>query len=166
MNPYLLDLMEAEALEHLEVEVYYDTSWDELWSYVASKANPRWRWYLLERRSGVIVAWENGPREDAALEALLAKVAHLPLRVCYTDDLGAYERLLPARYAHVVERRQTWKIERRPLNLRTHLKRLSRKTLCFSKSEHVHDNVIGLYIERHYYRHGRFRDAVLANQRL
>ena len=42
MNPYLLDLMEAEALEHLEVEVYYDTTWDELWSYVASKANPRW----------------------------------------------------------------------------------------------------------------------------
>ena len=135
-----------------------------MWSYVGSKANARWTWYLVERQSGVIVAWENGRRDDAALKALLVKVAHLPIRCCYTDGLAAYARWLS--YEHRVETGQTWRIERRNLNLRTHLKRLSRKTLCFSKSELVHDNVIGMYIERYYYRHGSFGEAVQANQRL
>ena len=158
--------METEALEQLEVGLYYDTDWDELWSYVGSKANPRWTWYLLERRSGIVVAWQNGRREDAALEALLLKVEHLPLRLCYTDGLAAYARRLAPVYEQVVEAGQTWRIERRNLNLRTHLKRLSRKTLCFSKSEVVHDHVIGMYIERYYYRHGRFSTAAHAYQRL
>ncbi|MDR1582354.1 MAG: IS1 family transposase, partial [Prevotellaceae bacterium] len=39
----------------------------------------------------------------------------------------------------------TWKIERKNLNFRTHLKRLNRKTVCFSKNEQIHDNVIGMY---------------------
>ena len=133
---------------------------------MGSKANARWLWYLVERRSGVIVAWESGSREDAVLKRLLLKVEHLPLRQSYTDGLAAYARHLTCRYEHRVESGQTWRIERRNLNLRTHLKRLSRKTLCFSRSEVVHDNVIGMYIERYYYRHGSFGEAVQANQRL
>ena len=162
MNPYLLDLMEAEALAQLEVELYYDTAWDELsvirrlegepaLDVVPARAPKRGRGGLAER---------------AARAALLVKVAHLPLRLCYTDGLAAYARLLAPVYEQVVEAGQTWRIERRNLNLRTHLKRLSRKTLCFSKSEHVHDNVIGMYIERYYYRHGRFSEADRANQRI
>ncbi|MFZ1343511.1 IS1 family transposase, partial [Thiothrix eikelboomii] len=34
-------------------------------------------------------------------------------------------------------------------NLRTHLKRLARKTICFSRSVEVHDKVVGEYIARH-----------------
>ncbi|MDR0414012.1 MAG: IS1 family transposase [Prevotellaceae bacterium] len=30
------------------------------------------------------------------------------------------------------------------------LKRLNRKTVCFSKNEQLHDNVIGVYIEKYY----------------
>ncbi|MDR2064730.1 MAG: IS1 family transposase, partial [Prevotellaceae bacterium] len=43
---------------------------------------------------------------------------------------------------------KTWKIERKNLNFRTHLKRLNRKTICFSKNEQIHDNIIGMYIEK------------------
>ena len=39
-------------------------------------------------------------------------------------------------------------IERKNLNLRTRLKRLTRKTICFSKSEKMHELVIGLYINK------------------
>ncbi|MDR2510974.1 MAG: IS1 family transposase, partial [Bacteroidales bacterium] len=42
------------------------------------------------------------------------------------------------------------------LNFRTHLKRLNRKTICFSKNETVHDNVIGMYIENFYFRTGTY----------
>jgi insertion element IS1 protein InsB len=41
------------------------------------------------------------------------------------------------------------KIERKHLTLRTRIKRLARKTICFSKSEEMHDLVIGLFINRY-----------------
>jgi insertion element IS1 protein InsB len=40
------------------------------------------------------------------------------------------------------------KIERKHLTLRTRLKRLARKTLCFSRSRFMHDLLIGLYMNR------------------
>ncbi|MFN7317404.1 MAG: IS1 family transposase, partial [Microcystis sp.] len=47
---------------------------------------------------------------------------------------------------HVVGKRNTQKIERKHLTLRTRIKRLARKTICFSKSVILHDIVIGLFI--------------------
>ncbi len=44
---------------------------------------------------------------------------------------------------HQVGKRNTQKIERKNLNFRTGIKRLTRKTICFSKSETLHDTVIG-----------------------
>ena len=38
-------------------------------------------------------------------------------------------------------------------------KRLNRRTICYSKSEEVHDNVIGMYIERYYFKTGLFRNT-------
>jgi len=35
------------------------------------------------------------------------------------------------------------------INLRTRIKRLVRRTICFSKIERVHDLVIGLFINRY-----------------
>ncbi|TNL02467.1 hypothetical protein CYD30_26780 [Kosakonia cowanii] len=35
------------------------------------------------------------------------------------------------------------KVEIAALNLRSHLERLARKTICFSKSEEMHDKIIG-----------------------
>jgi insertion element IS1 protein InsB len=29
-------------------------------SFVGSKKNQRWTWYIVERKSGIIIAWENG----------------------------------------------------------------------------------------------------------
>lgn len=42
-------------------------------------------------------------------------------------------------------------IERQNLNLRTHPKRLQRKTIGFSKSVEIHDKVIGEFINRHFF---------------
>ena len=47
-----------------------------------------------------------------------------------------------------VGKQNTQKIERKNLNLRTWIKRLTRKTICFSKSEKMHDIVIGLLINK------------------
>ena len=37
----------------------------------------------------------------------------------------------------------------RVLTLRTRIKRLARKTICFSKSIQMHDIVIGLFVNRY-----------------
>ncbi|EOF5434913.1 IS1 family transposase, partial [Salmonella enterica] len=41
--------------------------------------------------------------------------------------------------------------ERHNLNLRIHIKRLARKTICYSRSVELHEKVIGTYIERYHY---------------
>ncbi len=41
------------------------------------------------------------------------------------------------------------RIKRKHLRLRTRIKRLTRKTICFSKSEEMHDLLIGLFINRY-----------------
>jgi hypothetical protein len=43
----------------------------------------------------------------------------------------------------------TQQLERKHLTLRTRIKRLVRKTICFSKSVEMHDTVIGLFINRY-----------------
>ncbi|WP_410525951.1 IS1 family transposase [Rickettsia endosymbiont of Cantharis rufa] len=48
----------------------------------------------------------------------------------------------------MVSKKYTQRIERGNLNLRTRCKRLTRKTICFSKSLDIHDKVIGTLIER------------------
>ena len=162
MNSFTLDWIEAAQLETLDVELHYSTEWDEFWSFVGCKSNIRWTWYVIEKQSGIILAWQNGRRTDEVLEQLLRKVAHLPIRISYTDDWGAYSRLFPNEYMHIIGKDNTWKIERKNLNFRTHIKRLSRRTICFSKNETIHDNVIGMYIEKYYFNHGRFADAIRA----
>jgi insertion element IS1 protein InsB len=46
-------------------------------------------------------------------------------------------------------KRGTQKIERKHLTLRARIKRLVRKTICFSKTTQMHDIVIGLFVNRY-----------------
>src|SRR5215510_13710781 len=68
----------------------------------------------------------------------------------YTDGWGAYRRHIDAD-KHTVGKQHTQKIERKHTTLRARIKRLVRKTLCFSKSIQMHDLVIGLFINRFAY---------------
>ncbi|WP_225907743.1 IS1 family transposase [Leptolyngbya sp. BL0902] len=66
----------------------------------------------------------------------------------YTDRWRAYLRLIePER--HTVGKANTQRIEQKHLTLRTRIKRLARKTICFSKSILMHDTVIDLFINRY-----------------
>ena len=62
--------------------------------------------------------------------------------------LGAYARHLDAAQ-HTVGKAHTQKIESKHINLRTRIKRLVRRTICFSKTERMHDLVVGLLINRY-----------------
>ncbi len=108
---------------------------------------PRWLWAALDHQTGRIVAYTFGRRTDRALVKLKALLAPFGIRRFYTDGWGAYRRYLdPTR--HVVGKRRTQQLERKHLTLRTRLKRLVRKTICFSKSVQMHEIVVGLFINR------------------
>lgn len=68
-----------------------------------------------------------------------------------TDGWGAYERHI-SEEQHEIGKRKTQRIERKHLGLRTRIKRLARKIICFSRSEEMHDIVIGLFINRYEFR--------------
>ena len=80
--------------------------------------------------------------------ALQKKLSCFDIDFYYTDDWGAYDRNLPAQ-KHLLGKRHTQAIERKHLTLRTRIKRLARRTICFSKLEKMHDIVIGLFINRY-----------------
>jgi insertion element IS1 protein InsB len=121
---------------------------DEMWSYVGKKKEPRWLWHAIEHQTGKVLAYVFGRRKDAVLRELKQLLEPFGITRFYTDRWGAYERQLePERYCP--GKRQTQRIERKHLTLRTRIKRLARKTICFSKSIQMHDLVIGLFVNRY-----------------
>ncbi len=125
-----------------EVEV------DEMWSYVQRKKQQRWLWHAIDHRSGKVLAYVFGRRKDDVFLKLKALLEPFGITRYYTDYWGAYTRHLDA-YEHQPGKRNTQAIERKHLTLRTRIKRLTRKTICFSKSIQMHDIVIGLFVNRH-----------------
>jgi insertion element IS1 protein InsB len=121
---------------------------DEMWSYVGCKKNERWLWHAIDRASGAVLAYVLGNRQDEVFIKLKELLKPFQITHFYSDDWGAYERHLD-RGKHIVGKENTQRIERKHLTLRTRIKRLARKTICFSKSEQMHDIVIGLFIN-HY----------------
>lgn len=121
---------------------------DEMWSYVRSKANPRWLWHAIDHHSGHVLAYVFGRRQDTVFLQLQALLEPFGITRYYTDGWGAYERHIDAE-KHRVGKDNTQKIESKHINLRTRIKRLVRRTICFSKTERMHDLVIGLFINRY-----------------
>nr|AKQ76698.1 transposase [Candidatus Endozoicomonas cretensis] len=123
---------------------------DEQWSFVGSKKNQRWLWYAWEPRFKRIIAHAFGRRTDATLKKLLKLLEPYRFEFFCTDDWASYAKLLPEK-KHIIGKHFTQRIERQNLNFRTRLKRLARRSICFSRSEEVHDKVIGEFIYREHY---------------
>ena len=143
-----VDIVRAEATEKLEGTGVEESELDEMWSFVGKKSNPRWLWHAIDRRTGQVLAYAFGRRQDKVFLQLKKLLEPFGIRRYCTDGWGAYQRhLAPA--VHEVGKRKTQRIERKHLMLRTRIKRLARKTICFSKSEVMHDLVVGLFINRY-----------------
>lgn len=121
---------------------------DEMWSFVKTKQQQRWLWHAIDHQTGEVLAYVLSNHQDTAFVELKALLEPFGITQFYTDAWGAYERHLePA--LHTAGKANTQTIERKPLTLRTRIKRLARKTICFSKSIWLHDAVIGLFINRY-----------------
>jgi len=119
-----------------------------IWSFVGNKGNPRWLWHAIDHHTGKVLAYVFGRRKDEVFLRLKALLEPFGLTRYYTDYWGAYTRHLDPD-EHCPGKRNTQKIERKHLTLRTRIKRLARKTICFSKTTQMHDIVIGLFVNRY-----------------
>jgi len=141
-------------LEHLKptavtmVKQVEEAEADEMWSFVQSKKQQRWLWHAIDHETGQVLAYVLADHKDQALVKLKALLEPFGIQTFYTDGWGTYARLLDEDQ-HEVGKWNTQKIERKHLTLCTRIKRLARKTICFSKSEWLHDLVIGLFINRY-----------------
>jgi insertion element IS1 protein InsB len=105
-------------------------------------------WYAIDHKTGKLLAYVLGDRKDTAFLKLKKLLESFGITHFYTDDWGAYERHIEPE-KHIVGKENTQKIERKNLTFRTRIKRLVRKTICFSKKILMHDIVIGLFINRY-----------------
>ena len=140
--------VEIWRADELEVRRGLSSELDEMWSYVRSKAHPRWLWHAIDHHSGTVLAYVFGRRKDTVFLELQALLEPFGITRFYTDGWGAYERHIGPEQ-HTVGKENTQKIESKHINLRTRIKRLARRTICFSKTITMHDLVIGLFINRY-----------------
>jgi insertion element IS1 protein InsB len=147
VNPHILALLNPDEVE-VVIRLAEEAEVDEMWSYVQRKQEQRWLWHAIDHRNGKVLAYVFGRRKDEVFLKLKALLEPFGITRYYTDYWGAYTRHLDAD-EHQPGKRQTQKIERKHLTLRTRIKRLARKTICFSKSIQMHDIVIGLLVNRY-----------------
>ena len=147
MNEEILGSLPPQDV-NVVVQQVNEAEMDEMWSYVGDKGHQRWLWHAIDHHSGTILAYVLGTHRDTVFVKLQQLLAPFGMTRFYTDDWGTYQRnLLPQQ--HTIGKKNTQKIERKHLTLRTRIKRLTRKTICFSKSTQMHDIVIGLFVNRY-----------------
>ena len=123
--------------------------WDELWSFVGSKAQPLWLWVALCRRTRQIVGWTLG---DRSLQSACDLRASLPKgyrgRATRSGFWEACAAAFPKNTPRCCgkEEGETNHVERWFGTLRARVSRLIRKTYSFSKHAENHLDAIHLFI--------------------
>lgn len=126
---------EAEkVIQPTLVEVNQEYEIDELKTFVGSKKNECWVCYAIHRKSKRVVSFVVGRRTKENISKVVHTLLSLSPSRIYTDKLNIYPVLIP-KDIHSTKFRHTNYIERNNLTLRTHLKRLSKKSICYSKSK-------------------------------
>jgi insertion element IS1 protein InsB len=106
---------------------------NELKTYVKKKTNDYWVIYAIDKESRQVVDFKAGKRTKKNIKRVTDTLLLAECKQIYTDGLDIYGFVIPKK-THSVKRYGTNHIERKNLSLRTHLKRLNRKTICYSKS--------------------------------
>jgi insertion element IS1 protein InsB len=134
-----VDIVSSNQLEVNEVEM------DEMWSFVHDKSQQYWLWWAIDHNTGAPLAYCFGTREHKYLEELMLLLSPYKINIVYADDNFAYKKNVK-KSSLVTGKKNTQRIERKHLSLRTWCSRLVRKGIRFSKSHLMHRIVVGLVI--------------------
>jgi IS1 family transposase len=136
--------------QNINVEIVSGTEaeMDEMWSFVHDKSQQYWLWWAIDHNSGEPLAFCFGTREHKYLEELKGLLVDFNITVAYVDGNSAYNKL---DCEIVVGKKNTQKIERKHLSLRTWCSRLVRKGIRFSKDITIHKIVVSLVINHWFF---------------
>lgn len=118
---------------------------DELKTYIGKKKREYWVVFALERKSKRIVSYCIGKRTTRNLSQVVNSLLLSEAKKIYTDKLNIYAGLIPKKQ-HNVKDFGTNHVERHHVNVRNNLKRLSRKTVCYSKSLAMLSACVKIYL--------------------
>jgi IS1 family transposase len=128
----------------LEVEA------DEMWSFVAKKANKQWVWIAMDKQTRQIIAFHVGDRGHESAQQLWANLpaVYRERAMFYTDQYAVYTGVIPAAQHKAITKqaRKTNHIERFNNTMRQRVSRLVRDTLAFSKKLANHIGAIKYFI--------------------
>ena len=95
MNEPLLQVLHPEQVEvevcrseELDRRRGLTSELDEMWSYVRSKANPRWLWHAIDHHTGKVLAYVFGRRQDDVFLQLQQLLAPFGITKFSTDAWG------------------------------------------------------------------------------
>lgn len=106
---------------------------DEMRTFYKSKTRLLWIVYALRRDTNQIADFAAGTRTIKTLKNVIDTVLLSGAEKIYTDKFHLYTYVIPAAI-HQTKRNSTNNIERKNLSMRIHLKRLNRRTICFTRS--------------------------------
>ena len=120
---------------------------DEQWGRVYCKGTPCWLWHAIDHDTGDVIAFVIGNRKKEMCQKLwdALKALNIEITDVYADDNWSYHKVIPAGILKT-GKRNTQRIERKHLTFRTRLKRLARKTICYSKTSEMHILMLSLLI--------------------
>jgi insertion element IS1 protein InsB len=127
----------------IEVEAGQIYELDELYAPVNGKLC--FIIYAINRSTKKVIDYAIGARTKENIGKVINKLLSLSPKRIYTDKLPLFGYIIP-RSIHRIFQYKTNRIERYNLTLRTHLKRLSRKTICYSKSKDMLEACFKLYV--------------------
>lgn len=117
---------------------------DELWTYIGRKANEYWLAYALDKTTGSVLDFIIGKRTKTTLRPLIDILLATGVKKIRTDKLSHYQNLIPKKIHHYSAYAINH-IERKNLSIRTHIKRLSRRTICFSRNILLLESCLKIY---------------------
>jgi IS1 family transposase/transposase-like protein len=118
---------------------------DEMWSYVNKKTKQCWLWWAIDHENKTPVAFWFGTRKHKNLDKLLKLLQPLDIGNIYTDGNYAYIQRISGKKL-IIGKKNTQRIERKHLSLRTWNSRLVRRGIRFSKSKQMHKISLGYTI--------------------
>jgi insertion element IS1 protein InsB len=117
---------------------------DEMRTYIGNKKRLFWTVYAIRKDTREVVDFHVGKRTMTTLKRVVDTLLLSNAKKIYTDRYNPYQSLIPEEIHHRSKYNINY-IERKNLSTRTHLKCLSRKTICFSKSKVMLENCLRIY---------------------
>jgi len=120
---------------------------DEQWSYVGKKERKVWMLYAYAPEEDEIPGFAMGKRNAETLRRLMMKLKQLDIQWFLTDLWDAFAAVLPAD-RHLRGKQHTKNMEGINTWFRTRVRRLVRRTTCFSKKLIYHYSMIKIIIHQ------------------